>query len=55
LEEINEGPRLKDDVAFALLTSISLHTVAILNKTTNLHGLDAILNGEPIGLRNRAS
>jgi hypothetical protein len=55
LEEINEGLRLKDDVAFALLNAIFPHTVTILNEINNLLGLDAILNGESIGLRNHAS
>jgi len=55
LEETNEGPHLKDDPTFALLTSISLHIVTMFNETNNLLGLDAILNGELIGLGNCAS
>jgi len=55
LEETSERSHLKDDVAFALLTAISLHTIAMLNKIDNLHGSDTILNGEPIGFRNCAS
>ncbi len=55
LGETSERPRLKDDATFALLTSISFHTVTMLNETNNLPGLDVILNGEPIGLRNRVS
>jgi hypothetical protein len=46
---------LKDDVAFALLITISPHTIVMFNKIDNLAGLDAILNGEPIGLGNHAS
>ncbi len=53
LEEINAKSRLKDDVVFALLTTISLHTVAMLNAIDNLPRLDTILNGKPIGLGNR--
>jgi hypothetical protein len=55
LEETNEGPHFKDDATFALLTTISLHMVAMLNEINNLLGLDAILNREPNGLRNCAS
>ncbi len=55
LDETREGLHLKDDVAFALLTTISPHMVAMFNKIDNLPRLDAILNGEPIGLGNRAS
>jgi hypothetical protein len=55
LEEINEGPRLKDDVAFALLSTISLHTIAMLNEIHNFPKLDGILNAKPIGLRNCVS
>jgi hypothetical protein len=50
LEETNERPHFKDDVAFTSLNTIFLHTVAMLNEIDNLLGLDAILNGEPIGL-----
>jgi hypothetical protein len=55
LEETNKGPHLKDDVAFALLIAISLHTIVMLNEIDNLLELDAILNKEFIGLGNRAS
>ncbi len=55
LEDTNEGPCLKDDVAFALLTTISPHIVVMFNKIDNLVRLDVILNGEPIGLGNHAS
>ncbi len=55
LEEINERWCLKDNVTFALLIAISLHTVIMFNKIDNLFGLNTILNGEPIGLGNRAS
>jgi len=48
LEETSKWPHLEDDVAFALLFTISLHTVAMPNELHNFHGLDAILNGEPI-------
>ncbi len=55
LEETSKGPCLKDDVAFALLTIISCHTIVMLNEIDNLPRLDAILNGEPIGLKNHAN
>ncbi len=55
LEEINKGPRLKDDVAFVLLIVIFPHMVTMFNKIDNLLGLDAILNGESTGLGNHAS
>jgi hypothetical protein len=35
LEEINEGPCLKDDAAFALLTTIFPHMVAMLHEIDN--------------------
>jgi hypothetical protein len=47
LEETSEGPHLKDDVAFALLTAIFLHTIVMFNELDNLPRLDAILNGKP--------
>ncbi len=46
---------MKNDVAFALLTAISLHIITMLNEINNFHGLDVIFNGEPIGLGNCAS
>jgi hypothetical protein len=46
LEEISEGLHLKEDVAFALLITISPHTITMFNKIDNLHGLDAIFNGK---------
>ncbi len=49
LEETSEGSHLKDDVVFALLIVISLHTVAMLNGLDNFPGLDAILNWKPLG------
>jgi hypothetical protein len=52
LEEISEGPHLKNDVAFALLIIISPHTIIMLNKIDHFHGLDAIFNSESIGLEN---
>jgi hypothetical protein len=55
LEETNKGPHFKDDVAFVLLTTIFPHTFTMLNEIDNLLGLDAILNGKPIMLRNHAS
>jgi hypothetical protein len=55
LEETSERLRLKDDVAFALISIISLHIVTMLNKLDNLLELDAILNGKSIGLENCAS
>ncbi len=54
MEETNKGLCLKDDATFALLTAISLHTVIMLNEIDNIPRLDAILNGEPIGLGNGA-
>ncbi len=55
LEETNKGPHFKDDVAFALLTTISPHTITMFNKIDNIFGLDAILNGRHIRLKNHAS
>jgi hypothetical protein len=46
---------LKDDIAFALFFTISLHTIAMFNEINNFLGLDVILNGEPIGLGNCVS
>jgi hypothetical protein len=43
---------LKDDVVFALLTTIFPHIVAMFNEIDNLPRLDTILNREPIGLGN---
>jgi hypothetical protein len=54
LEEISERSHLKNDVALTLVTSISLHMVVMFNEINNFLGLDAILNGEPIGLKNHA-
>jgi hypothetical protein len=51
-EETSERSRLKNDVALTLLTSISLHMVVMFNEINNFLGLDVILNGEPIGLKN---
>jgi hypothetical protein len=47
LEDIGEGPHLKDDATFVLLTMVTM-----FNEVDNLLGLDAILNGNPIGLGN---
>jgi hypothetical protein len=55
LEETIEGPRLKNDVVFALLTAISPHIVTMFNEIDNFLGLDVILNGEPIWLGNHVS
>jgi hypothetical protein len=46
LEDTNKGLRLKDDVAFTLLTTIYLHMIATFNEIDNIFVLDAILNGE---------
>jgi hypothetical protein len=54
LEETNES-HLKDDATFTLLTIIFPHMVTMFNELDNLLGLDTILNGKPIGLRNGAS
>jgi hypothetical protein len=54
-EETNKGPHSKDDATFALLTTMSLHTVTMFNKINNLPRLDVILSGEPIGLGNCVS
>jgi hypothetical protein len=35
---------LKDDVAFALLITLSPHKVTMFNELDNFHGLDTILN-----------
>jgi hypothetical protein len=45
----------ENDATFALLIAISPHTVTMLNEIDNIHGFDAILNGEPIGLGNCAN
>jgi len=55
LEETNEGSHFKDNVIFVLLIVISPHTITMLNEIDNFLGLDAILNGKPIRLRNHAS
>ncbi len=55
LKDTNKGLRLKDDVAFALLTTIYFHMIATLTEIDNILVLDAILNGEPIGLGNHVS
>jgi hypothetical protein len=52
LEEINEGPRLKDDVAFTLLIMIFPHMVVMFNDLDNPLGLNLILNGKLVGLGN---
>ncbi len=52
LEDTNKWLHLKDDVVFTLLTTIYLHMIATLNEIDNIFVLDAILNGEPIGLGN---
>jgi hypothetical protein len=49
LEEINEGPRLKDDVAFTLLIMIFPHMVIIFNDLDNPLGLNLILNASLLG------
>jgi hypothetical protein len=46
---------LKDDITSTLLITIFPHIVTMFNEIDNLLGLDTILNGEPIGLRNYAS
>jgi hypothetical protein len=46
---------LKDDATFTLLTAISSHKVIMFNEIDHLFRLDAILNGEPMGLGNHAS
>jgi len=55
LEDTSKGPCLKDDVVFALLIAIFPCMVTMFNEIDNLLGLDAILNGKPIGLGNCAS
>jgi len=55
LEVTNERLHLKDGATFALLISISPHTIIMLNEINNFFGLNAILNGEPIGLGNHVS
>jgi hypothetical protein len=55
LKDTNKRLRLKDDVAFTLLTTIYLHMIATLNEIDNIFVLDVILNGEPIGLGNHFS
>jgi hypothetical protein len=39
LEETSERPDLKDDVAFALSTTISPHMIVMFNEIDNLVGL----------------
>jgi hypothetical protein len=51
LGETCEGSCLKENVALTLLTSI-FQTFTMFNKINNLLGLNAILNGEPIGVKN---
>jgi hypothetical protein len=55
LKDISKGSHLKNDVTFTLLILIYPHMVVMVNEIDNLLGLAAILNGEPIGLRNHAS
>jgi hypothetical protein len=55
LENSGDGSHLKDDTTFALLTMVSPHMVAMLNELDNLLGLDTILNGKSIGLKNHVS
>ncbi len=55
LENSDDGLHLKDDTTFALLTMVSPHMVAMLNELENLLGLDTILNGKSIGLKNHVS
>jgi hypothetical protein len=52
LEEINEGPQLKDDLAFTLLITIFPHMVVMFNDLDNLFGLNSIFNGKLVGLGN---
>jgi hypothetical protein len=52
LEEIGEGPHLKDDATFVLLIMVSPHMVTMFNELDNLFRLDIILNGKPVGLGN---
>jgi hypothetical protein len=47
LEEIGEGPSLKDDATFVLLTMVTM-----FNELDKFFGLDAILNGNLVGLGN---
>ncbi len=46
---------LKDDVAFALLITLSPHKVTMFNELDNFHGLDTILNLKLVGLWNHVS
>jgi len=55
LEETSKRPCSKDDATFALLTTISFHTITVFNEINNFPRLDAMLNGEPIGLGNCVS
>jgi hypothetical protein len=52
LEEINKGPRSKDDVTFTLLIMIFPHMVIMFNDLENPLGLNLILNGKLVGLGN---
>jgi hypothetical protein len=58
LEEIGKRLCLKFDVAFALLTAIYPHMVAMLNELNNILGLDELNNLmglEAHWIRNRAN
>ncbi len=51
----NQGPHLKYDLAFALLTIMSPHNITMFYELNNLPKLDTILNEKPFGLRNFVS
>jgi hypothetical protein len=55
LKNRGDGLHLKDDTTFALLTMVSPHMVTMFNELDNLFGLDIILNGKSIGLKNHVS
>jgi hypothetical protein len=46
LEEIGEGPHLKDDATFVLLIMVSPHMVTMFNELDNLLRLDTIFEWE---------
>jgi hypothetical protein len=51
IKETNNGQHLKDDRTFAVIAKVSSHTITILDEINSLIGLNAILQGIPIGLQ----
>ncbi len=55
MEDTSQWPHLKYDLAFALLTAMSPHKIAMFYELNIFFRLDTILNGKPFGLRNCVS